>query len=283
MRRKLNAFEKMFVYIVLVLIGLVVVTPFLQMISISLVSDETNVKGAFTVMPKEFEWWNYLRVFTGKLDMGRYVWNSIKFCFWCIIGQVFASSFVAYGFARLRARAKNIIFMVLLATMMIPGDIYIIPQFIIYKQIGWLNTYLPLIVPNFFGGAFNVFLIRQFFMSVPTTLDDAAKIDGLSYIGIYVRILLPIVRPILVAIALFTFQFNWGWFYGPLVFIQSKAKYPLAVALQMIQQTQGNAVPNWHYVMVGSIILTIPPLIMYFLGQKYMLEANITGGSATLK
>ncbi len=275
--------ERILIYLGLSLVGLIFLSPFLYMVSISLASDATNAKGAFTLLPKEYEWKNYIRVFTGRENMGLYIWNSVKLSLWCIAGQVLASSFVAFGFARLRARGNKVIFLVLLATMMIPQDVYIIPQFMLFKQIGWIDTYLPMIVPNFAGGAFNIFLLRQFFMSVPISLDEAAKIDGLSYFGIYSRIILPLMKPILIAIALFTFQFNWGWFYGPLVFLQDSAKYPLAVALRVIQASQGNAVPNWHYVMVGSVFLTIPPLMGYFFGQKYMLEANITAGSSTLK
>lgn len=283
MDKPVGYLEKFFVYTVLILIGFIFVTPFIFMISMSLASDATNVKGAFSLIPHEFNWDNYTRVFTGSEKMGVFIVNSIKFTLWCVLGQVVGSSFVAFGFARLRAKAKNMLFIVLLATLMIPQDVYIIPQFMLFKKIGWLNTYLPLIVPNFCGGAFNIFLMRQFFMTVPTTLDDAAKIDGLGYWGIYTRILIPLMKPILIAVALFTFQFNWGWFYGPLVFLQDKFKYPLAVALKFIQASQGNAVPNWHYVMVGSMFLTVPPLLAYFFGQKYMLEANISAGSATLK
>lgn len=283
MDKPVGIVEKCLIYVALIIIGFIFISPLFFMISMSLASDATNVKGAFTMFPKEFNWNNYVRVFTGKEKMGLYIMNSIKLVVWCVIGQVTASSFVAFGFARLRARARNFIFILLLSTLMIPQDVYIIPQFMLFKNIGWLNTYLPLIVPNFFGGAFNIFLMRQFFMTVPTSLDDAAKIDGLSYFGIYSRILIPLMKPILIAVALFTFQFNWGWFYGPLVFIQDKTQYPLAVALKFIQASQGNAVPNWHYVMVGSMFLTIPPLIAYFFGQKYMLEANISAGSSTLK
>jgi len=269
--------------ILLVLFGLMFLTPFVLMISMSLASDSTNVKGIFNIIPKEFVWENYLRVFKGDHPFTRYILNSLNFVFWCIIGQVFMSSLVAYGFARLRSKLKKYIFGILLSTMMLPGALFLIPQFILFSKIGWVNSYLPMIVPNFCGGAYNIFLIRQFFMTIPTTLDDAAKIDGLGFIGTYLRILMPIIKPILIAIALFTFNYNWGWFQGPLIFIQDQDKFPLALALQYISANQGNAMPNWHLIMVGAVILTIPPLVLYFFGQKYILEANISGGSAALK
>ncbi len=253
------------------------------MFSMSLASDATNVKGTFTLFPHEFNWGNYIKVFTGSENLGLYIKNSVILTVWCVIGQVFASSFVAYGFARLRGRGKEIWFMLLLATLMIPQDVYLIPQFMLFKNLRWLDTYLPMIIPNFCGGAFNIFLMRQFFMTIPTSLDEAAKLDGLGYFGIYRRIILPLMKPVLIAVGLFTFQFNWGWFNGPLVFIQDKDKYPLAVALKFIQSSQGNAVPNWHLVMVGAMFLTIPPLITYFFGQKYILQANINMGSAGIK
>lgn len=283
MKKSIKITNKVITYVLLVLIGIVFVAPFLFMFSMSLASDATNVKGTFTLIPHEFNWDNYIRVFTGSENLGLYIKNSVVLTVWCVIGQVFASSFVAYGFARLRGRGKKVWFMLLLATLMIPQDVYLIPQFMLFKNLGWLDTYLPMIVPNFCGGAFNIFLMRQFFMTIPTSLDEAAKLDGLGYFGIYRRIVLPLMKPVLITVALFTFQFNWGWFNGPLVFIQDKAKYPLAVALKFIQASQGNAVPNWHLVMVGAMFLTIPPLIAYFFGQKYILQANINMGSASIK
>lgn len=283
MKKSIKITNKVITYVLLVWIGIVFVAPFLFMFSMSLASDTTNVKGTFTLIPHEFNWDNYIRVFTGSENLGLYIKNSVVLTVWCVIGQVFASSFVAYGFARLRGRGKKVWFMLLLATLMIPQDVYLIPQFMLFKNLGWLDTYLPMIVPNFCGGAFNIFLMRQFFMTIPTSLDEAAKLDGLGYFGIYRRIVLPLMKPVLITVALFTFQFNWGWFNGPLVFIQDKAKYPLAVALKFIQASQGNAVPNWHLVMVGAMFLTIPPLIAYFFGQKYILQANINMGSASIK
>jgi multiple sugar transport system permease protein len=283
MNKEMSLRQKITSNIALIIVGTTFLIPFILMISMSLASDSTNVQGVFSVIPKEFTWGNYQRVFTGDHPFTRYILNSLNFVFWCIVGQVVVSSLVAYGFARLRSRYKKYIFGILLGTMMLPGAVFIIPQFILFAKLGWNNTYLPLIVPNFCGGAYNIFLIRQFFMSIPTTLDDAAKIDGLGYIGIYVRILVPIIKPILIAIALFTFNYNWGWFQGPLIFIQDQDKFPLALALQYISANQGNAVPNWHLIMVGAVILTLPPLALYFLGQKYILEANISGGSAALK
>lgn len=283
MMNETSIWQKIIGYTLLTVVSFVFVIPFLVMISMSLASDTTNVKGLFTLIPREFVWNNYIRVFSGNNPLWKYILNSIYFTSLCIIGQVFVSSLVAYGFARLRSSLKKYIFGILLGTMMIPGTVYIIPQFILFSKIGWTNSYLPLIVPNFCGGAFNIFLLRQFFLGVPTTLDDAAKIDGLGYFGIYSRILLPTMKPSLIAISLFTFNFNWGWFQGPLIFIQDQEKFPLALALQTLAANQGGAMPNWHYTMVGAVILSLPPLILYFFGQKYMLEANISAGNASLK
>lgn len=283
MVNEMNAVRKSAIYVVMVMIGFVFFAPFILMLSMSLASDATNAKGLFTLMPSEFTWNNYARVLAGDNPLWKYVINSICFTLACIVGQVFASSLVAYGFARLRARSRELIFGILMSTMMIPGAVFLIPQFIIFSKLGWTNSYLPLVVPNFCGGAFNIFLLRQFFLTIPTTLDDAAKIDGLGYIGTYVRILLPCIKAPLIAVALFTFNYNWGWFQGPLIYIQDQEKFPLALALQALQANQGGAMPNWHYTMVGAVMLSLPPLIIYFFGQKYMLEANISAGSASLK
>ncbi len=283
MTRHIGLFDKTLSYVLLSAIGLVMVAPFIYMISISLTSPATTLKLDFSFIPREFEFSNYIKVFTDE-RIGRWFLNSLFFVSLCIVGQVFVSSFVAYGFARLRAPGKSVIFIVLLSTMMIPGEVTMIPQFVIFRKLGWLNTYLPLVVPNFFGGAFNIFLIRQFIARIPTDLDDAAKIDGLGYVGIYTRVILPLIRPILVTVAIMTFQWNWGWFMGPLIYINDVNKMPLALGVQILSSTShvGQA-PPWNLVMVASLLLTGPMILVFFIGQRYVFEANISGGSVGIK
>lgn len=283
MIRNITLLDKTITYGLLTFFGLALVLPFIFMISISLASAATTVKLSFTIFPSEYEFSNYVKIFTEE-GVGRWILNSVLLVTFCIIGQVFVSSFVAYGFARLNAPGRSFIFMILLSTMMIPGEVTMIPQFVIFRKLGWINTYLPLIVPNFFGGAFNIFLMRQFISRIPTSLDDAAKIDGLSYLGIYFRVILPLIRPILFTVAIFTFQWNWGWFMGPLIYINDIDKAPLALGVQILSATSGlGEVPKWNLVMVASMLLTLPMILVFFFGQKYVFEANISSGSSGTK
>ena len=283
MNRNITLIDKSITYGLLTFLGLILILPFVFMISISLAGPATTAKLSFTVFPSEYEFSNYIDIFTEE-QVGRWFLNSVFLVAFCIIGQVFVSSLVAYGFARLNAPGKNLIFLVLLSTMMIPSEVTMIPQFVIFRKLGWLNSYKPLIIPNFFGGAFNIFLIRQFITRIPTSLDDAAKIDGLGYLGIYFRIILPLIRPILVTVAIFTFQWNWGWFMGPLIYINDIDNAPLALGVQILSATSGlGEAPKWNMVMVASMLLTLPMILVFFFGQKYVFEANISGGSSATK
>ncbi len=285
MNRRIGLAETVSTYALLGALAVVMVTPFLLMISMSLASDTTAVQMTFTLIPQEFEVGNYVRVFTTPtIDLGRHILNSLIIVVGSMIGQVLVSSFVAYGFARFHAPGKNILFLILLGTMMIPGAVTLIPQFALYRALGWLGTFAPLIVPNFFGGAFNIFLMRQFIVRLPVELDEAARIDGVGPIGIFRFIIFPLIRPIAVAVAIFTFQFNWSWFLEPLLYLQDAELMPLAVAVRTLSAvTSAGAMPLWNLVMVASMLLTIPMLLVFFFGQKYVFEANISGGSAGVK
>jgi multiple sugar transport system permease protein len=276
--------EKSFNYFVLTALGLLLAAPFVYMISMALSSDATSAKLTFTFMPREFHFENFVRVFTSNLNFKQFLYNSLVLVFFAVIGQVMVSSLVAYAFARLRAPGKEILFIILLSTLMIPSEVTLIPQFILFTKLGWINTLLPMIVPNFFGGAYNIFLLRQFITRIPVELDEAAQIDGLNYFGIYVRIILPLIRPALVAVAIFTFVWNWGAFFGPLIYINDVNKMPLALGVQILSATNSaGQIPPWNLVMVGALVLTLPMILVYFLGQRYMDQLSLTGGSAGIK
>lgn len=284
MNRRIGLAEAISTYALLIALSLALIAPFLLMISVSLASDATTVKMNFTVIPKEFQFNNYARVFSTNINLGRHIVNSLIIVVGSIVGQVLVSSFVAYGFARFDAPGKNVLFLILLSTMMIPGAVTLIPQFAMYRALGWLGTFAPLIVPNFFGGAFNIFLIRQFIVRLPLDLDEAAKIDGVGPIGIFLHIIFPLIRPIAVAVAILTFQFNWSWFLEPLLYLQDAEKMPLAVAVRTLSATtSAGATPMWNLVMVASMLLTVPMLLVFFFGQRYVFEANISSGSAAIK
>jgi len=272
-------------YAVLLVVSAIFFVPFILMISIALSSDLTSSQNAFTVIPSEFEWRNFTEVFTATgLPVGRFVGNSVIIATLSAVGQVLSSSLVGYAFARLRAPGKGVMFMIVLATMMIPAQITMIPQFLLFKELGWVNTYLPLIIPNFFTNAFNVFLVRQFVSRISGELDEAAQMDGLGYFGVYRRIILPMMWPILTAIAIFTLTHAWGDFMGPLIYLNAEEQMPLALGLQYMTGTSNEMqLPPWNLVMVGSIILTLPMIAIYYLGQKYLYEMNLQGGSAGVK
>ena len=282
MHKKLSTSQKIVAYCILTVVGIVLSIPFIFMISIALASDRTNIAMTFTVIPTEFNFGNIFSVFTDP-RVPIWLWNSLKLVIVNMIGQVFISTFVAYGFARFNYKHKNKIFILLLGTMMIPGQVCLIPQFIIFRELGWINTLLPLTIPAFFGGAYNIFLLRQFIMRIPTSLDDAAKIDGLGFIGIYTKIIFPLIKPAAIAVAIFTFNWAWGEFMGPLIYTSDAKKMPLALGVQILSSVPAGASPQYNIILSAALILTIPLIFVYFFGQKYLYEMSISGGSESSK
>jgi multiple sugar transport system permease protein len=273
-----------FTYGTLIVVSAILAAPLVFVVSIALASDQTVNANTFTIIPHEFHWENFARVFGTDLPMGRFLVNSVIISAGAVAGQVLSSGLVGYAFARLRAPGKNALFLIVIATMMIPSQITMIPQFILFKDLGWVNTYLPLIVPNFFSNGFNVFLVRQFVSRLPRQLDEAAMVDGLGFFGIYRRIMLPMLTPVLIAIGIFTLTYTWGDFMGPLIYLNDESKMPLALGVQYITSTsQALQAPPWNLVMVGSILLTLPMILVYYLGQRYLYEMDISGGSAGVK
>jgi multiple sugar transport system permease protein len=273
-----------FTYAALIVVVALLSAPLVFLISVALASDQTVNTNTFTIIPTEFHWENFSRVFGTSLPMGRFLLNSVIISVGAVVGQVLSSGLIGYAFARLRAPGKNVLFLVVLATMMIPAQITMIPQFILFKDLGWVNTFLPLIVPNFFSNAFNVFLMRQFVARLPREVDEAAMVDGLGYFGVYRRIMLPMLAPALIAIGIFTLTANWGEFLGPLIYLNDESKMPLALGLQYLTTTsQAMQAPPWNLVMVASILLTVPMIAVYYLGQRYLYEMDLTGGSAGIK
>ncbi len=204
-----------------------------------------------------------------------YVWNTMYITLLSILGTIISSSMVAYSFARLKWPGRDQLFVVLLATMMLPGAVTMIPVFLIFRSLGWIDTLRPLWLPSFFGGAFSVFLLRQFFMTIPNDLEDAAKIDGCSYFGIYWRIMLPLIKPALAALTIMTFMGSWNNFMGPLIYINSPEKMPLAYALQLFQGAHG---AEYGLLMAASTMVMLPVLLVFFFTQRYFIQGiTLTG------
>lgn len=283
--RTLGAFRSgPFTYGMLVILSAIFMVPLVFVVSIALASDTTVSTGQLTILPRDWQFSNFVQIFHTSLPVGRFMINSVIIAVTSAIGQVLSSSLVGYAFARLRAPGKKGLFLVVIATMMVPAQITMIPQFWIFSELGWVNTFLPLIVPQFFSNAFNIFLVRQFVTRIPYEMDEAASIDGLGFFGIYVRLILPMMAPILIAITIFTLTAAWGDFMGPLIYINSEEKMPLALGVQYLTSTsQELQTPPWNLIMVGSIFLSLPMIVIYYFGQKYMYEMNLSAGSAGVK
>ncbi|RPI65615.1 MAG: carbohydrate ABC transporter permease, partial [Ignavibacteriales bacterium] len=251
--------------VLLIVFALFFILPFLWIISTSLKGD-TQI---FTIppqwIPDTFNWENYAKVFD-RMPFLIYLKNSVFITLFIIIGTVFSSSLVAYAFGCLNWRGRNGLFIFVLATMMLPLQVTLIPLFVLFKEIGWLNTFKPLIIPAFFGGgAFNIFLLRQFFLTIPKDLLDSARIDGCSELGIYWKIVLPLAKPALATVAILTFMFSWNDFISPLIYLSDKMKGTLALGLGMFV---GQYVTEWAILMAASLLMMLPMILIFFFFQK---------------
>jgi multiple sugar transport system permease protein len=239
--------------------------------------DRVTKDDKVAVIPPQ--WHNYVEAWSPKAlseTFTTYLLNTIFITVCGLLGTLLSSAFVAYGFSRFKFPYRDQLFLVMVSTMMIPAQVTMIPTFILFKYIGWIDTFAPLIVPTFFGGgAFNIFLMRQFFMTIPYELDDAAKIDGCNYFQIFWLILMPLVKPALVTIAIFGFVYNWNDFMNPLIYLNSSSKYTLALGLQTFTTMYGS---YYHLMMAASTIVLLPILIVFFFGQKYFIEGVATSG-----
>ncbi|MEZ4729740.1 MAG: carbohydrate ABC transporter permease [Caldilineaceae bacterium] len=226
---------------------------------------------------------NYVEVWN-TVPFGRWLLNSFWVTFWALLGGTLSSAIVAYGFSRFRFPGREAFFFVTLATMMLPAEVTLIPTYLLFKEFKWIDTYYPLIVPAWFGGgAFNIFLMRQFMLSIPFDLDEAAKIDGASSWRILWQIILPLCKPALATLATLGFISNWNNFLGPLIFLNSEEKYTVVVGLRYLQSAVagGSAVvsrPQDHLLMAAALMVALPCLILFFVGQKYFVQGIVTTG-----
>jgi multiple sugar transport system permease protein len=274
MQRK-RIYKNIAVYAALVLVSLVLVLPFLWILSTSLKGDEDIFTTPPRWIPTDIRWENYSDVFD-RMPFLIYFRNSVFVTVMTIIGVVLSSSLVAYAFACLRWPGRNALFIFILATMMLPMQVTMIPMFVLFKELGWLNTYKPLIVPAFFGGgAFNIFLLRQFFLTIPRELFEAARIDGCSEFRIYWRIVLPLAKPALATVAILTFMFSWNDFLGPLIYLSDQLKGTLALGLAMFV---GQHQTEWGMLMAASVIMMVPMILIFFFFQRYFIRGFVMSG-----
>ena len=268
--------KKIVSYLLMTAIGLVLITPLLWMVFTSLKPMEEIVRYPPTFFPEKIVWQNYLDTITA-FPFWRYARNTLLITVLVVFGNVLSNSFIAYGFAKLDFPGKKLMFALVLSTMMIPGFVTMIPQYVLFSKIGWVGTYLPLIVPSFFGNAFNIFLMRQFYLSINDELIEAAEIDGANHFYIWSRLMLPLTKPALITIAINSFNAAWNDFLGPLLYIQDQEKYTLQIGLQVFQN---QATTQWNYLMAGATLVLIPSILMFFFAQRYFIEGmDLTGGS----
>ena len=222
----------------------------------------------------QFHWENFKLAVT-KVPFGHYLTNTLIIVVFGTIGTVISCILVAYGFARFRGRGMNILFLILLSTVMLPPQVTLIPTFILFKQIGWYDTFLPLIIPAFFANAWDVFLLRQFFMTLSTELDDAARIDGAGPFGILWHIIIPQSYPVIATVTIFSILYAWNDFYAPLIYLQSQEHWTIALGLQSFNAIYSK---QSHLLMAASTLMLIPPVLLFFFAQKLFIQGVVVSG-----
>ena len=262
------------IHLVLITGSIIFLLPFFWMLSTSLKDPGVVFLFPPQWIPNPVVLQNYVTALT-ILPFGIFYRNTAFITIVALIGQLLSSSIVAYSFARLRWRGRDSLFVLVLATMMLPHQVTLVPQFILYKYLGWLDTFFPLIVPAFFGAPFFVFLLRQFFMTIPIEMDDAARIDGCGNFAIYWRLALPLSKPALAAVAIFSFQFHWNDFFEPLIYLQSNDHYTVSLALRFFQGSYGTL---WNLLMAASNVAMLPLIILFFVAQRYFIQGVVFTG-----
>jgi multiple sugar transport system permease protein len=264
------------VALTLCIIGAVIVLfPLVWMLSTSLKTKVEVAKFPPVWIPNIPQWNNYPDAMaTG--DWPRFFLNTLWYAGGAAFGELLSSSLVAYGFARLRAPGKNALFLLVLSTMMLPWIVTLIPTYVMFSKVGLIDTYWPLILPKFFGSAYLIFMLRQFYKTLPRDYEEAALIDGANYLGIWWRIILPLSLPALGAVLIMSFLFHYQDFLGPLIYINSTNKYPFSLALQQFRAPFGGT--SFHLLMAASVVTIIPPLIVFFLSQRFFIQGVVVSG-----
>ena len=264
---------------VLAAIGLFVfLGPFLWSVLSSLKGPTEIYLFPPKVFPETPVWGNYAHVLE-VVPFGRFYWNTTVITVLSIIGTVISSTLVAYGFARFDFPGREALFILVIATLILPDEVTLVPRFIMFRWLDWLDTFLPLIVPNFFGGAFFIFLLRQFMLTIPRELDEAAEIDGAGPLRILWSVLIPVLLPALATISIFAFLFNWNAFIDPLIYLSSEENFTLSLGLRFFQQTPETAGdPQEPYLMAASLMASLPPITLFIFAQRYFVRGVVLSG-----
>jgi ABC-type glycerol-3-phosphate transport system permease component len=265
-------------YAVLLAGSVVMLFPLAWTLSTSLKTLEKITSVRIELIPDPIAWWNYIELFRVTPILAQF-FNTMTIVVPVMLGCIVTSSFVAYGFARTTFPGRDFLFLLVLSTMMIPGVVTLIPQFVIFDRLGWINTFWPLIVPQLIGhNPFYIFLMRQFFRAIPQELSDAARLDGCSDFGIWWRMILPLSKPVVAAVAIFSFQWAWNDFLYPLVYLGGKQElWTLALGLNAFRNMEGQR-QSLHYMMAMSMLMIVPMLVVFAVGQKYFIQGIIFSG-----
>jgi multiple sugar transport system permease protein len=270
-------------HVLLILVCIFAVAPFAWMVSTSLKTASNSVLYPPQIIPKPAvprNYWDVVR--TGHNSFLLWTRNSMIVAVLTVAGTTLSSAFVAYGFAKIPFRGRGILFIIMLSTMMIPFPVTMVPMFSLFRWLGdatgtqWIGTFKPLWVPAFFGSAFSIFLLRQFYLTIPTELSESARIDGCSELGIFLRIVLPLTKPALAVVALFSFMGAWNDFLAPLVYLQRPEQFTLALGLQNFQSQLGGT--PWQLLMAASILVILPVIGLFFLAQRTFIQGITTTG-----
>lgn len=266
-------------YVLVLSLGFIFMFPFFWTVSSSLKQPWELFTFPPTMFPETLQWVNYTTVLT-RVPFMSWAANSLVVVTSSTVGALLSASIVAYSFARFRYRWRDLIFMITLGTMMLPAQVTLIPQFILFNELGWINTLLPLWVPAWFGGgAFNIFLLRQFFMSLPRELDEAARIDGASYPRIFWSIILPLSKPALATVAVISFINGWNDFVNPLIYLHSPENFTLSLGLHYFRSVpEVTGAPTEHQLMAASVMIITPVVLLFFAAQRYFVRGIVLSG-----
>ncbi|MBN3526154.1 carbohydrate ABC transporter permease [Paenibacillus apiarius] len=273
---ELSVIQKTAIYAVLFLFLGLFLFPIFWMVSTSLKTLGQVFQLPMIWIPNPPQWDNFAEVFRVS-PFGTYLWNTIWYTGVTVFATVLTSSLVAFAFARLRARGSKVMFGLVLSTMMLPPQVVMIPQYLLFNQLGWVDSYLPLVIPSFAASAFLIFLLRQFYMGISHELDEAVKIDGGGYFTMYFRVILPLSLPAMATGAILEFMYRWNDLMGPLIYLNSSEHYPLSLGLANFTASYGST--PWQLLMAASVIAVTPPLLLFFFAQKHFIRGIVISGS----
>jgi multiple sugar transport system permease protein len=274
---------KTFIMMLVVPGSLLFLAPFIWMLSTSLKDPKLVYIFPPQFIPDPIHWDNYARALT-RLPFLHYALNTIQITVLCLIGHLFTASTTAYSFARLRFPFRDFLFILLISSIMLPSQVTLIPTFLIFRHLGWIDTFKPLIIPDWLGGVpFTVFLLRQFISTIPIEMDEAAKIEGASFFDIYWLIILPLIKPALASVAIFVFLWNWNDFFYAVIYINSKENWTLQLALNALRRSNatGQNFAEMEILMAASIVVMLPCLIIFFTAQRFFIQGIVFTGVKT--